>query len=57
MVHRSRIPILPRKFKVAVTGPQQDRAVIHAHDIGLQIVEQNDWACGSLSVVAWAARL
>jgi sulfite reductase (NADPH) hemoprotein beta-component len=33
---------LPRKFKVAVTGAQQDRAVIHAHDIGLQIVEQND---------------
>lgn len=32
---------LPRKFKVAVTGAQQDRAVIHAHDIGLQIVEQN----------------
>ena len=32
---------LPRKFKVAVTGSKQDRAVIHAHDIGLQIVEQN----------------
>ncbi len=32
---------LPRKFKVAVTGAKQDRAVIHAHDIGLQIVEQN----------------
>ena len=32
---------LPRKFKVAVTGAQQDRAVIHAHDIGLQIVEQD----------------
>jgi len=32
---------LPRKFKVALTGAKQDRAVIHAHDIGLQIVEQN----------------
>ena len=32
---------LPRKFKVAVTGAQQDRAVIHAHDVGLRIVEQN----------------
>ena len=32
---------LPRKFKVAVTGAKQDRAVIHAHDIGLQIVEQD----------------
>ena len=32
---------LPRKFKVAVTGAKQDRAVIHAHDIGLQSVEKN----------------
>ncbi|KIN60812.1 Sulfite reductase [Sulfitobacter noctilucae] len=32
---------LPRKFKVAVTGAQADRAVIKAHDIGLQIVSQN----------------
>ena len=32
---------LPRKFKVAITGAHKDRAVIHAHDIGLQIVEQN----------------
>ena len=32
---------LPRKFKVAITGAHQDRAVIYAHDIGLQIVEQN----------------
>jgi len=32
---------LPRKFKVAITGSTQDRAVIHAHDIGLQIVKQN----------------
>ena len=31
---------LPRKFKVAVTGSENDRAVIKAHDIGLQIVEQ-----------------
>ncbi|OAN94417.1 nitrite/sulfite reductase [Sulfitobacter geojensis] len=33
---------LPRKFKVAVTGAEADRAVIKAHDIGLQIVRQND---------------
>jgi sulfite reductase (NADPH) hemoprotein beta-component len=32
---------LPRKFKVALTGAKQDRAVIRAHDIGLQIVKQN----------------
>ncbi|KIN66367.1 Sulfite reductase [Sulfitobacter noctilucicola] len=32
---------LPRKFKVAVTGAAADRAVIKAHDIGLQIVEKD----------------
>ncbi len=32
---------LPRKFKVAVSGAAHDRAVIKAHDIGLQIVEQD----------------
>ncbi len=32
---------LPRKFKVAVTGSENDRAVIKAHDIGLQIVEKD----------------
>lgn len=30
---------LPRKFKVAVIGSENDRAVIRAHDIGIQIVE------------------
>ncbi|MEM9787021.1 MAG: nitrite/sulfite reductase [Pseudomonadota bacterium] len=29
---------LPRKFKIAVTGAAEDRAVVRAHDIGLQIV-------------------
>ena len=33
---------LPRKFKVAVTGAEADRAVIKAHDIGLQIVNQDE---------------
>ncbi|WP_101067853.1 nitrite/sulfite reductase [Roseovarius salinarum] len=32
---------LPRKFKIAVTGAEADRAVIRAHDIGLQIVERD----------------
>ncbi len=32
---------LGRKFKIAVTGSENDRAVIKAHDIGLKIVEQN----------------
>lgn len=29
---------LPRKFKIAVTGSQQDRAAVQVHDIGLQLV-------------------
>ncbi|QGX98677.1 nitrite/sulfite reductase [Roseovarius faecimaris] len=32
---------LPRKFKIAVSGATQDRAVTRAHDIGLQIVERD----------------
>ena len=32
---------LPRKFKIAVTGAENDRAVIKAHDIGIQVVEKN----------------
>ena len=32
---------LPRKFKIAVTGSENDRAAILAHDIGLRLV-QND---------------
>ncbi len=32
---------LPRKFKIAVTGAENDRAVIRAHDIGIQIVERD----------------
>ena len=32
---------LPRKFKIAVTGSPNDRAVTKAHDIGIQIVERN----------------
>jgi len=32
---------LPRKFKIAVTGSVNDRAVIAAHDIGLQVVDRD----------------
>ncbi|MBU3001459.1 MULTISPECIES: nitrite/sulfite reductase [Roseovarius] len=32
---------LPRKFKIAVTGSENDRAVIRAHDIGIQVVERD----------------
>ncbi|KIC10024.1 sulfite reductase [Leisingera sp. ANG-M1] len=32
---------LGRKFKIAITGSNTDRAVIKAHDVGLQVVEQD----------------
>ncbi|SFC04486.1 nitrite/sulfite reductase [Tropicimonas isoalkanivorans] len=32
---------LPRKFKIAITGSPNDRAVTRAHDIGLRMVEQD----------------
>jgi sulfite reductase (NADPH) hemoprotein beta-component len=37
---------LPRKFKVAVNGAAQDRAVIQAHDIGLQVVRNEKGEIG-----------
>ena len=37
---------LPRKFKIAVTGAEDDRAVIAFHDIGIQIVRNDDGAVG-----------
>lgn len=33
---------LPRKFKIAVCGSASDRAAIHSHDIGLELVEHSD---------------
>ncbi len=32
---------LPRKFKIAITGSEQDRAAIQVHDIGLQLVRSD----------------
>ncbi len=32
---------LPRKFKIAVSGAETDRAAVGVHDIGLQAVEQD----------------
>jgi sulfite reductase (NADPH) hemoprotein beta-component len=32
---------LPRKFKIAVTGAEEDRAAIYWHDVGLQLVKQD----------------
>ena len=32
---------LPRKFKIAVTASQKDRAAIEVHDIGLRLIKKN----------------
>lgn len=37
---------LPRKFKIAVSGGETDRAAIRFHDIGLQVVKADDGAIG-----------
>jgi sulfite reductase (NADPH) hemoprotein beta-component len=41
---------LPRKFKIAVTGSERDRAAIQVHDIGLQL-KRNDQ--GELGFAVW----
>ena len=33
---------LPRKFKIAVCGSEDDRAAIYSHDIGLELIKKND---------------
>lgn len=42
---------LPRKFKIAVTGSENDRAAIKVHDIGIVIV-RND--AGEIGFQVWA---
>ncbi|MFT4614017.1 MAG: sulfite reductase (NADPH) hemoprotein beta-component [Bacteroidia bacterium] len=37
---------LPRKFKVAVCGTEQDRAAIHVHDIGIELVPNKQGEIG-----------
>ncbi len=37
---------LPRKFKIAVCASETDRAAIHAHDIGLELVPNTDGELG-----------
>ncbi|WP_461534620.1 nitrite/sulfite reductase [Spongorhabdus nitratireducens] len=37
---------LPRKFKIAVSGTESDRAAIRVHDIGLQIVKNDQGETG-----------
>jgi sulfite reductase (NADPH) hemoprotein beta-component len=42
---------LPRKFKIAVTGAEHDRAAIKAHDIGLKIVRNDAGETGYEMIV------
>ena len=37
---------LPRKFKIAVCGTQEDRAAIHFHDIGIELVANDSGEVG-----------
>jgi hypothetical protein len=41
---------LPRKFKIAVTGSERDRAAIQVHDIGLQLKKDDQ---GRLGFAVW----
>ncbi|MDQ8024269.1 MAG: nitrite/sulfite reductase [Moraxellaceae bacterium] len=42
--------LLPRKFKIAVSGTKDDRAVVQMHDIGLEFYRD---AAGSLLAKVW----
>lgn len=42
---------LPRKFKIAITGSKQDRAIIMAHDIGLRLVRNAKGEAGFQIIV------
>ena len=43
--------LLPRKFKIAVSGTETDRAVVQVHDIGLQFYRDE---AGKIAVRVWA---
>jgi len=34
--------LLPRKFKISISGSKHDRALVKTHDIGLELVKEND---------------
>ncbi len=42
--------LLPRKFKIAVSGTEQDRAIVQAHDIGLEFYLD---AHGQMAIKVW----
>ena len=42
--------LLPRKFKIAVSGTEQDRAIVQAHDIGMEFHKD---AKGQTAIKVW----
>ena len=42
--------LLPRKFKIAVSGTKQDRAVVQVHDIGLEFYTDTH---GKMAIKVW----
>jgi sulfite reductase (NADPH) hemoprotein beta-component len=42
---------LPRKFKIAVSGAKEDRALVYWHDIGLQLVKNDAGEVGFTVIV------
>ncbi|MBS1207935.1 MAG: cysI [Proteobacteria bacterium] len=42
--------LLPRKFKIAVTGAREDRAVLQMHDVGLELFRN---PAGELRIKVW----
>ena len=42
---------LPRKFKIAVCGSEEDRAAIHVHDIGIELVKNDSGETGYKVIV------
>jgi len=42
--------LLPRKFKIAVSGTKQDRAIVQAHDIGMEFYTDR---AGKLAIKVW----
>ena len=42
---------LPRKFKIAVSGSEQDRVALKVHDIGLQLLRREDGEIGFRIIV------
>ena len=42
--------LLPRKFKIAVSGTEQDRAIVQAHDIGMEFYKD---AQGKTAIRIW----